>query len=222
MEGKPTRRVLSQKPGAVKRRRLLAKREAKGLCGICGKVAKEEGKRLCVPCKEKHYAFNRRYVDKSRVRQVKHERAIRREVLDRLGGKCACCGESHYEFLAIDHVHGGGSAHRRQIGVPSGQAFVRWIYRNNYPAGFRVLCHNCNSALGYHGHCPHGNLPSQKSSTEEVGRLRAADGHDVSPHLTEMLLVGVPVGGGDIATPAIGTNLKQIPLPIHNPNEGSR
>ena len=64
---------------------------------------------------------------------------------------CACCGESHVEFLAIDHINGGGGKHRKQINQP----FFRWLNKSNYPEGFRVLCHNCNMALGLYGKCPH-------------------------------------------------------------------
>lgn len=66
---------------------------------------------------------------------------------------CACCGESNYEFLSIDHMGGGGTKHRQKVGP----VMFLWLRRNNYPKGFRVLCHNCNSALGYYGYCPHNN-----------------------------------------------------------------
>jgi len=41
---------------------------------------------------------------------------IRMTVLKHYGGtppKCACCGESHLEFLAIDHIKGGGIKERK-------------------------------------------------------------------------------------------------------------
>jgi hypothetical protein len=73
---------------------------------------------------------------------------------DHYGGpQCACCGEGEYEFLTIDHINGDGAAHRRQMG--SRRDIYRWLKQNNYPPGFRVLCMNCNFALGYHGYCPH-------------------------------------------------------------------
>jgi hypothetical protein len=31
------------------------------------------------------------------------------------------------------------------------------LARNGFPDGYRVLCHNCNMALGQYGYCPHGN-----------------------------------------------------------------
>ena len=66
---------------------------------------------------------------------------------------CACCGESAIEFLCMDHINGGGEKHRKEVGA--GVKLYRWLIKNNYPEGFRVLCHNCNSALGFYGYCPH-------------------------------------------------------------------
>ncbi len=85
-------------------------------------------------------------------------------VYDHYGKKCACCGESHVEFLTIDHIHGGGLAHRREIG-PS--MIYQWLIKNNFPDGFRVLCMNCNFALGRYSHCPHGNLSGKDGFISE-------------------------------------------------------
>lgn len=71
--------------------------------------------------------------------------------LTKYGGVCACCKEGRYEFLAIDHINGGGNKHRKEIGGK----LVRWLKKNNYPEGFRVLCHNCNHSRGMYGYCPH-------------------------------------------------------------------
>ena len=67
--------------------------------------------------------------------------------------KCACCGETHIEFLTIDHIHGGGRKHREEVGF--GKSFYRWLIKNNFPKGFQVLCYNCNCAKGHFGYCPH-------------------------------------------------------------------
>jgi hypothetical protein len=67
---------------------------------------------------------------------------------------CACCGESHYEFLCIDHINGGGNKHRKTLSK-QGNNLGRWLLKNNFPEGFQVLCHNCNMAKGFHGACPH-------------------------------------------------------------------
>lgn len=66
---------------------------------------------------------------------------------------CACCGEGVLAFLSLDHVNGGGRAHRQETG---GGGFYSWLKRHNYPAGFQVLCHNCNLGRQLNGGvCPH-------------------------------------------------------------------
>lgn len=77
-------------------------------------------------------------------------------VLNHYGGsppKCACCGEPHIEFLAIDHVNNDGNIHRRKIKTN----IFDWIIKNNFPNGFQVLCHNCNLSKAFYGYCPHQN-----------------------------------------------------------------
>lgn len=86
----------------------------------------------------------------------------RRAAIQHYGGQCACCGESEPKFLALDHVNGGGSKHRRENddGSPrnstrGGYGMVAWAKRNGYPATLRVLCHNCNWATAHGRVCPH-------------------------------------------------------------------
>jgi hypothetical protein len=69
-------------------------------------------------------------------------------------GVCKCCGETRFEFLCLDHINGGGRQHRKTF---QGSVYY-WIKKNNFPGGFRVLCHNCNMALGFFGYCPHQTL----------------------------------------------------------------
>jgi len=84
-------------------------------------------------------------------------------VLAHYGGKCACCGETRWEFLTVDHIKGGGVRHRQEVcknGAGTNRScgssrFYRWLIRNNFPKGFRILCANCNQALGSHKYCPH-------------------------------------------------------------------
>lgn len=51
----------------------------------------------------------------------------------------------------IDHINGGGTKHRKQIG----SHIYNWIKNNEFPEGFQVLCFNCNLAKGFYGVCPH-------------------------------------------------------------------
>lgn len=83
-----------------------------------------------------------------------YQRKAREYVLKEYGGKCLCCGESELVFLAIDHIDGGGNKHRNcgEIKITN---IAMWLIKNNFPKGFRVLCHNCNMAMGLYGRCPH-------------------------------------------------------------------
>lgn len=100
---------------------------------------------------QKWYANNRE-VSATRSRNAMRE--LRKEAVKAYGGKCACCGENRFEFLAIDHINGGGAKHRKELRA-EGNTFTRWLKKNGWPEGFRILCHNCNSSIGYYGYCPH-------------------------------------------------------------------
>jgi hypothetical protein len=122
--------------------------------------------------KKKHAGHQRQYVlRKSGVlpiprikRSVEENKLIAKEksrqrrlmILNHYGNgnpHCVCCGESHFQFLALDHINGGGSKHRKEVG--NGTMLYAWIIRNNFPEMFQILCHNCNSAKGFYGQCPH-------------------------------------------------------------------
>lgn len=83
---------------------------------------------------------------------------------------CVCCGELILLFLALDHINGGGHKQMRELG---GGGYSNWLRKNNYPAGFRILCHNCNYGCHLNGGiCPHeqGELDGVPA---EGGALRA-------------------------------------------------
>jgi len=87
----------------------------------------------------------------------RRNRRLKIETIQHYGGHCACCGETIIEFLAIDHESGHGNQHRKETGCNGGVIFFRWLKSHHWPAGFRVLCHNCNMAIGSWGFCPHQN-----------------------------------------------------------------
>lgn len=71
--------------------------------------------------------------------------------------KCECCLEDNLEFLTIDHINGNGNKHRKENKAGFGTTFYRWLIKNNFPKGFRVLCMNCNMTIGNFGFCPHNS-----------------------------------------------------------------
>lgn len=111
--------------------------------------------------KKRRMTFRRYYQCHKQKRNAtsrQWHRNLRIAAIEHYGKTCACCGESSLEFLCIDHISGGGNRHRKQVGC--GRNFYSWLKKNNYPEGFRTLCHNCNQSLGYNGYCPHHRVPS--------------------------------------------------------------
>ncbi len=102
---------------------------------------------------------------------ARRNREMRTRCIQAYGGSCACCGEDRYEFLALDHVNGGGNAHRRALKHQAhGRNFYLWLIRNEFPSDppMRVLCHNCNMAIGLYGYCPHESRQEQQRSIPQI------------------------------------------------------
>lgn len=117
-----------------------------GLATECKKCNAKRTKQWRLNNKERHALLSRQSRQRLGSEHRKAKRAARRRtVLEHYGvggvAKCVKCGESQYEFLAIDHVNGGGLAHRKQIGAN----IYEWIFKAELPDGFRTLCHNCNA-----------------------------------------------------------------------------
>lgn len=67
---------------------------------------------------------------------------LKLRVFAHYGLKCVRCGFTDVRALSIDHVNGGGCAHRQQIGK-HGTGFYQWLVRNGFPDGYQTLCMNC-------------------------------------------------------------------------------
>ena len=75
------------------------------------------------------------------------------------GYRCACCGEVERAFLTLDHINNDGAKMRREVlGSRSlaGYRTYRWLAAHSFPAGYQVLCMNCNHGKRMNdGVCPH-------------------------------------------------------------------
>ncbi len=100
------------------------------------------------------FEYSKKYAKDHVENYRKNAARRRREAIEKLGGRCECCGETEYKFLAIDHIHG---LHYRDR-TESGNALVNKVRTNpNAEELYRILCHNCNSATAYYGSCPHND-----------------------------------------------------------------
>jgi hypothetical protein len=92
-----------------------------------------------------------------RATAKKSRMKVKAEVIAAYGKVCQCCDEDQIEFLTIDHIHGGGKKHVESLNVGRGFQFYAYLRANHFPDKdkLRVLCMNCNFALGIIGYCPH-------------------------------------------------------------------
>ena len=123
--------------------------------------AREYGRKWYAENKDKARESARQHYWNNREKEIarvvegnkRYRKLARLQAIETYGGKCKCCGEQRLQFLAIDHIDGNGTEHRKN--VIGNQTVALWLKRNKYPQGFQVLCHNCNSAKGFYGFCPH-------------------------------------------------------------------
>lgn len=173
-EYSPNYRKLPSRPASVPTCGHPDRRVAsRGLCHPCYQRARREGqivvgmaqchpdrpalaKGKCHKCYEKERYWN----NPERMQEVARESGkrtrdrLREQLLAAYGGKCACprCPETNQAFLTLEHVGGGGRAHRKAVGSHS-YADLR---RRGYPQeGFTLLCWNCNAGSRFTGTCPH-------------------------------------------------------------------
>lgn len=79
---------------------------------------------------------------------------------------CACCGDGNFIFLGIDHVNGKTWSGRRP-NEEGGGGLYRRLIRQGYPAGYQVLCFNCNYAKSQGG-CPHQHVKAADAAIAEA------------------------------------------------------
>ena len=127
------------------------------VCSICDakyRAKRQDSDSRCPNCR-KEYLQRWRKSPEARNRKAKAHRMMREKAFAGYGHKCACCGESRFEFLAIDHVNGNGAADRKKYNT---WQIAKRVIELGFPKEYRVLCHNCNLAIGWYGHCPHEQI----------------------------------------------------------------
>ncbi len=130
------------------------KRKQSDVCPRCGINPPKNNCNQCTQCLEKETVLRNKpnIVQRSREKRQK----IKKQIMDKYGGKCNCCGETGLSFLNIDHINDDGKIHRKQIRQEGGSDFYKWLINNNFPDGFQVLCYSCNiSKYRNGGTCAH-------------------------------------------------------------------
>ena len=87
----------------------------------------------------RHYMDNR---DRSLAYHKTHRAAIKCEVMRHYSPSLTCqrCGIADLRVLSVDHIDGGGNAHKKREGTTN---IYYWLKRHGFPPGFQILCMNC-------------------------------------------------------------------------------
>jgi len=106
------------------------------------------GKRNFSVCPHIKEDFEKEFEAKHETASRKSEWKLRLNVIKGYGGKCELCGEDNPHFLTIDHIDGGGRKEKKMLGGT--YSLYRKLRDENYPKdNYRLLCYNCNCALGF-------------------------------------------------------------------------
>lgn len=101
--------------------------------------------------REKHQRYYKLNKEKIKLRSKKYKDGQKYKLLYHYSNgtlRCVNCGEDDYQALTIDHINNDGAVHKKQIGAGN---LYTWLFKNNYPRGFQVLCMNCNCIKEWFG-----------------------------------------------------------------------
>jgi hypothetical protein len=108
-----------------------------GDCSLCGQTScahwrnDEDHGRICGSCYHKIYG-----------------KRIKKEVLlyySKNKLQCVNCGfNKNINGLELDHIEGGGSKRRKELGADGGWNYMAKLKKLNFPSGYQVLCATCN------------------------------------------------------------------------------
>lgn len=121
-------------------------------------LLKEYRRRSSAKDTERAVNWNKDHPDRRKKIALNYYYRLQDQAINAYGGyKCACCGETERLFLNLDHINNDGNKFRKESGfLHHGSKFYKWLKDHGYPAGYQVLCSNCNHGKHRnHGVCPH-------------------------------------------------------------------
>lgn len=131
-----------------------------------------------IPLNEKNWNkhFGEKCVYICRICEKKKKKGYYRDmkngVIQKYGGKCACCGEDRTRFLTIDHVNGEGRKEIREDFSGDLYKFLRWLRDNPVLSKYQILCYNCNCGKRGYGICPHNIKKYEKEVISPIVKQR--------------------------------------------------
>jgi hypothetical protein len=145
-------------------------RNAAGLCAYCGLQPKVEARIGCVDCGRGHSKENSTFSKNRPDRTALYRKRIRKQAIQKYGGRCVCCGVVEVLFLTIDHINGDGSKDRQKHG---GTGWYMELLRTERRNDLQVLCYNCNMGREVNGGiCPHHSPSPDDLWESDLRRLK--------------------------------------------------
>lgn len=88
-------------------------------------------------------------IDRERLRRNEVMLKLKRDCMNKLGGRCAACGINDIRLLTLEHLRGGGAADYRKYGkgnVGHGRGVLYRLIRDGKAdlSNYQCLCLNCN------------------------------------------------------------------------------
>lgn len=131
-------------------------------CKVCQQEKQAEYYQSNKPKPKNTTTKQKTYRNRNKTRLTKQKKRNRSDLrllaLWHYGGQppeCACCGETHIQFLCV-------SDHTKKL---NSHRLYQKLRKDGYPDGYEVLCQNCAHALVTYGECPHiPNQPQPSSS----------------------------------------------------------
>lgn len=141
------------------------------LCSRCKKPGKFHlNQHYCIPCAriirrdwyrdlpnklEKRQQY-RQTEDIEGQQRRRRERVwlLKLEMIKAYGGKCSCCGLTEPRFLTLEHLLGGGNAHRERL-HKSDRTWLELKLQGWPQEGYILFCWNCQMGKTHYGICPH-------------------------------------------------------------------
>jgi hypothetical protein len=80
------------------------------------------------------------------AKNAERKREYKIKFIEMYGGECALCGDKRVSVLGVDHIKYNGHEHKKEIGQHN--IYLDIITKPYMPQEYRVLCNNCNCALG--------------------------------------------------------------------------
>src|SRR3990167_8750547 len=97
---------------------VLGPRRCRGMCARC--YHRDWLIRHPEQTKAHSQTYYRKHNEQFLLRMATRNRKRRLDMINRLGGQCACCRETNPIFLCLDHIKGGGRREYIKRGGPNG------------------------------------------------------------------------------------------------------